>query len=152
MEMGMIERSIEIDASPEIVFDVITSPNHLKEWWPDEALFVPEPGATGHLVFGDRASGDASIPNITIIAVDPPRRFSFRWLYPDDQVGREGNSLIVIFELDDIDGRTLLRMTETGFRDKGWEVSVLEEQYRLHEVGWDRHLARLVAYVSTVPV
>lgn len=151
-EVGTIERSIEIDASPDTVFEVITSPIHLTKWWPDEALFEPTPGATGHIVFGDRASGDASVPNITIIESEPPRRFSFRWLYPNDQTARESNSLFVIFELEDLAGRTLLRMTETGFREQGWEVATLEEQYRLHDVGWDRHLARLIGYAPTVEV
>ena len=151
-EMGTIERSIEIDASPKTVFEVITSPMHLTEWWPDEALFEPKQGAAGRIVFGDRASGDASVPNITIIELEPPQRFTFRWLYPDDEVAREGNSLFVIFELEDLGGRTLLRMTETGFREQGWEVAMLEEQYRLHDVGWDRHLARLVGYALTVEV
>ena len=38
MEYGKIEREIEIHASPATVFEVITSPEHLKEWWPDEAV------------------------------------------------------------------------------------------------------------------
>ena len=151
-ELGKIERSIEIDASRETVYEVITSPMHLREWWPDEALFEAKPGATGHLVFGDRASGEANIPNITIVALDPPRRFTFRWVYPDDEVASEANSLYVVFELDDLGGRTLLRMTETGFREKGWEVAMLEEQFRLHQVGWDHHLARLAAYAPTATV
>ena len=152
LEAGTIERSIEIDATPATVFEVITSPTHLTQWWPDEALFEPKQGAAGRLVFGDRASGNASVPNITILEVEPPRRFVFRWLYPDDEDPRRDNSLLVVFELDDLDGRTLLRMTETGFREQGWEVAMLEEQYRLHDVGWDRHLARLVGYAPTVEV
>ena len=28
-------------------------------------------------------------------------------------------------------------MTETGFREKGWEVAVLEAQYNDHVSGWD---------------
>lgn len=151
-ETGTIERSIEIDASPETVFEVITSPVLLTEWWPDEALFEPKPGASGQIVFGDRSAGDASIPNITIVEVEPPKRFTFRWLSPDDEAAHEHNSLFVVFELDDLGGRTLLRMTETGFREQGWEVAMLEEQYRLHDVGWDRHLARLVAYAPTAVV
>jgi len=151
-EWGTIERSIEIGASLSTVFEVITNPVHLTEWWPDEALFEPKQGAVGRIVFGDRASGDASVPNITIVELEPPRRFAFRWLYPDDEVARTGNSLFVIFELEDLGGRTLLRMTETGFREQGWEVAMLEEQYRLHDVGWDRHLARLVGYAPTVEV
>src|SRR5690349_14896127 len=34
MEFGMIEREIFVEASPEIVFDVVSSPDHLKQWWP----------------------------------------------------------------------------------------------------------------------
>ena len=50
---------------------------------------------------------------------------------------------------------TLLRMTETGFREKGWEVAVLEEQYRDHVSGWDHFLPpprRLRPTVGRVPV
>ena len=43
-----------------------------------------------------------------------------------------GNSLLVTFELTARGGGTLLRMTETGFREMGWEVAVLEEQYQDH--------------------
>lgn len=149
-EMGTIERVIEIDASIETVFEVITSPHHLTEWWPDEALFEPHAGATGQLVFGDRGTGDATIPNITIVSIEAPTRFTFRWTHPDDEPATHNNSLLVEFELERRNDHTQVRMTETGFRERGWEVAVLEEQYRLHDVGWDRHLARLLTYAPTV--
>jgi len=85
MEYGKIEREIEIDASPATVFEVITSPEHLTAWWSDEAVVEPTPGAVGELVFGDRSSGEAQIPKITVAEADPPRRFSFRWAYPDGE-------------------------------------------------------------------
>lgn len=151
-ETGMIERSIEIYASPATVFEVITSPVHLTEWWPDQARFEPKAGAIGQLVFGDEEMGDASIPNITIMSLEPPVRFSFRWIHPSDEEAVPGNSLHVLFQLEPTERGTLLRMTETGFREQGWGVAVIEEQYRLHEAGWDRHLARLLAYAPTVPV
>ncbi|HEX5945829.1 MAG TPA: SRPBCC domain-containing protein, partial [Acidimicrobiales bacterium] len=119
MEYGTIDREIHIDASPATVFDVITSPEHLKEWWPDEAVIELTPGATGELVFGDRASADAQIPQVTVVDAVPPRLFSFRWIHPEDEDAREGNSLLVTFELSPRDGGTLLRMTETGFREMG---------------------------------
>jgi hypothetical protein len=43
-------------------------------------------------------------------------------------------------------------MTETGFREKGWEVAVLEQQYREHGEGWDYFLPRLASYAPTVEV
>jgi len=152
MEHGKIERELQIDASPATVFEVITSPEHLKEWWPDEAVIDARAGATGHLVFGDPSSSDAHIPQITVVAAEAPRLFSFRWVYPDDEQARPGNSLLVTFELTSVDGGTRLHMTETGFREKGWEVAVLEAQYDDHVNGWDHFLPRLVAYAATVEV
>lgn len=152
MEYGSIEREITIAASPETVFEVITSPEHLKEWWPDEAVIEPKPGASGYLVFGDPASGDAQIPQVTVVDAVPPRLFSFRWTHPEGEEAREGNSLLVTFELTPVDGGTLLRMTETGFREMGWEVAVLEERYNDHVEGWTDFLSRLVAYAASVEV
>lgn len=152
MEYGTIDREIHIDASPATVFDVITSPEHLKEWWPDEAVIEPTPGATGELVFGDRASADAQIPQVTVVDAVPPRLFSFRWTHAEGEEAREGNSLLVTFALTPDGDGTRLRMTETGFREMGWEVATLEEQYRDHVTGWDHFLPRLVAYAPTVEV
>jgi uncharacterized protein YndB with AHSA1/START domain len=152
MEYGTIEREVQIDASPATVFEVITSPQHLKEWWPDEAVVDPVPGAKGELVFGDRSSPDANVPQLTVVDAVPSERFSFRWTHPKGEDARIGNSLLVTFELIANDGGTLLRMTETGFREMGWEVAVLEEAYRDHSSGWDHFLPRLVGYAATVEV
>ena len=57
MEFGTIEREIYVEASPEIVFEVVSSPDHLKEWWPDDARYEPAPGSAGEIVFGDRDAG-----------------------------------------------------------------------------------------------
>ncbi len=152
MEYGKIEREIEIDASPATVFEVITSAEHLKEWWPDEAVLDATPGGRGELVFGDRSSGTAQIPQITVVEAEPPRLFSFRWVYPEGEDADEGNSLLVTFELSARGAGTMLRMTETGFREKGWEIAVLEQAYREHAEGWDYFLPRLAAYAPTVEV
>lgn len=150
MEYGTIEREIRIEASPGTVFEVITSPEHLKEWWPDEAAFEPVPGATGELVFGDRASGDAQIPQLTVLDAVPSRLFSFRWIHPAGEEAREGNSLHVTFELTPSDGGTVLRMTETGFRERGWDEATALAAYRDHESGWNFFLPRLAPYAEKV--
>ena len=43
MELGTIEREIYVEASPEIVFEVVSSPTHLSGWWPDDARYDPTP-------------------------------------------------------------------------------------------------------------
>lgn len=150
MEHETIERFVEIDATPETVFEVITNPEHVRQWWPDDADFDPTPGATGHLVFGDPSSPDAQIPEITIVAAEPPRLFSFRWVYPAGEVADPGNSLLVTFELTPQGSGTVLRMCETGFAEKGWEQEVVEAEYREHCAGWDHFLPLLVDYAPTV--
>src|SRR5215475_13538612 len=38
MEYGSIEREIHVEASPEVVFEVVSSPEHISEWWTDDAM------------------------------------------------------------------------------------------------------------------
>ncbi|WP_430334689.1 SRPBCC family protein [Rhodococcus sp. ACT016] len=148
MEYGRIERSVYVEATPDVVYEVVSSPEHLKEWWPDEVVDLePIPGSVGELVWGDRTSPDGHVARITVVDAQPPRLFSFRWAHLTDGTAPV-NSLLVTFELAPTGAGTTLRMTETGFREMGWEVAVLEEQYNAHVEGWARHLPRLAEYVS----
>jgi uncharacterized protein YndB with AHSA1/START domain len=148
MEYGNIEREIHVEATPEVVFAVVSSPEHLREWWPDEAEIEPTPGAVGRFVFGDPSSPDADIPAVTVVDAVPPRLFSFRWIHGEGETAGPHNSLLVTFELAASKGGTLVRMTEEGFRELGWEAAVLEQQYREHEQGWDHFIPRLGEYVA----
>ncbi len=151
MELGTIEREIYVDAPPEVVFEVVSSPDHVSRWWPDEARYEPVPGASGEIVFGDPAAG-GKVQQLTVVEARPPRTFSFRWTHEPGETAAEGNSLLVTFELTPSGDGTLLRMTETGFREMGWEVAVLERQYAEHVTGWDHFLPRLTRYVATLEV
>jgi uncharacterized protein YndB with AHSA1/START domain len=146
MEYGSIEREIQIDASPEVVYQVVSTPEHLREWWPDEV----EPGEDGtmNIRFGPADAPDVNAETLTVVEEDPPRRFSFRWISDEGESATSSQSLLVTFDLVPTDGGTLLRFSETGFREKGWEAAVLEEQYADHANGWDHFLPRLVAYVD----
>jgi uncharacterized protein YndB with AHSA1/START domain len=149
MEFGTIEREIHIDASPEVVFDVVSRPEHLRQWWPDDARYDVVPGAAGEIVFGDVGAG-GMVVGFTVEESEPPHTFSFRWTHPSGEPAAAGNSLLVTFELTPSRGGTLLRMTESGFREMGWEVAVLEQQYREHVTGWDFYLPRIAPYVATL--
>ena len=151
MEFGVIEREVFVDASPEVVFDVVSRPEHVRRWWPDDADYEPVPGATGEIVFGERGAGGIVV-QLTVLEAVPPRTFAFRWTQPAGEAATDGNSLLVRFDLTPSGGGTLLRMTESGFREMGWELAVLERQYREHVTGWDFYLPRLVAYATTPAV
>jgi uncharacterized protein YndB with AHSA1/START domain len=145
MEFGSIERELHIAATPEIVYEVVSRPEHLREWWPDDADLEPAVGATGTVSFGPD-----NVENLTVVEADPPRRFAFRWVHDADVEAALENSLLVTFDLTPADGGTLLRFTETGFRERGWEAALLEEQYRAHVDGWDFFLPRLADYAPRV--
>jgi uncharacterized protein YndB with AHSA1/START domain len=147
MEYGTIERELRIDATPAVVYEVISSSEHLREWWPDGAELDPVPGATGSITFGDPTAPDATIVPLTVVEADPPRRFAFRWAY-DESRATETNSFLVTFDLIPSGDGTLLRFKETGFRERGWEAAVLEEAYLDHVRGWDEFLPRLVTYAN----
>jgi uncharacterized protein YndB with AHSA1/START domain len=149
MEFGTIEREIYVEASPEVVFEVVSRPEHLREWWPDDARYDLTPGAPGEIVFGD-PDGDGAVVAFTVVEARPPHSFSFRWTHPADQVAGEGNSLLVTFDLTPSRGGTLLKMTESGFREMGWEAAVLEQQYLEHVTGWEFYLPRLAPYVASL--
>ncbi|MCU1367009.1 MAG: activator of Hsp90 ATPase 1 family protein [Ilumatobacteraceae bacterium] len=147
MEFGTIEREIYVDASPEIVFEVVSSPGHLEQWWPDEAHYEPVPGRTGNIVFGQPGTDRTVVP-LTVIDTQPPRTFSFRWTQPLDETAVVGNSLLVTFDLRPSGSGTLLKMTESGFREMGWDAALLEQQYNEHSSGWDFYLLRIAPYVA----
>jgi uncharacterized protein YndB with AHSA1/START domain len=145
MEYGSIERELNIDASPEVVFEVLSSPEHIRVWWSAETEFDPVAGASSRFTWTDQNTGRQESTPFTIVEADPPRRFSFRWTYEDDgEVVGLGNSLLVTFELVPSGEGTTVRFSETGYRERGWEAAVLEAQYNDHRQGWDLYLPRLV--------
>lgn len=149
MEYGRIERSLYIEATPDVVYEVISSPEHLQEWWTDEVVDLePVPGSVGELVWGDRTSPGGHVARITVVDAQPPRLFAFRWAHLTDEAAVPDNSLLVTFELTPSGEGTTVRMTETGFREMGWEIAVLEEQFNSHIEGWHRYLPRLVEYAG----
>ena len=149
MEYGSIERTIRVDASPEVVYEVISSPAHMREWWNGvDADIEPKVGYAGDLAWGDRASGEGHVEGVTVVEAEPPHRFAFRWVYGDATVPQHDNSLLVTFVLTAADDGTVLTMTETGFRERGWEAAQLEAAYAEHLAGWDRHLGDLERYLE----
>jgi uncharacterized protein YndB with AHSA1/START domain len=150
MEYASIEREIHIDAPPEIVFEVISTPEHVREWWNAETAFQPAPGSAGELVWADGDNPRAHVEPMEVVVAEPPRVFSFRWTHRPGESPAEGNSNLVTFELVPAGTGTLLRFTETGFRERGWEAAVLEQKYLEHGAGWDNFVPRIKAYAETL--
>lgn len=148
MEYASIEREIHIDAPPEVVFEVISQPEHVREWWYADTDIQAMAGSTGELVWADGDNPRAHVEPLTVIVAEPPRLFSFRWTHGAGESAAEGNSNLVTFELVPSGAGTLLRFSETGFRERGWEAAVLEQRYLEHGAGWDKFVPRIKAHAE----
>jgi uncharacterized protein YndB with AHSA1/START domain len=150
VELGSIERELFIDAPPEIVFEVVSDPRHVAEWWADAATFQAVPGSTGTISFGTADHDGGKVVALTVVEAVRPRTFSFRWTQDADEAADVGNSLLVTFELVPSGTGTVLKFVETGFREMGWEAAMLEATYLDHVTGWKHFLPRLVSYATSL--
>jgi uncharacterized protein YndB with AHSA1/START domain len=142
VELGTIERELYIDAAPEIVFDVISNPEHVVEWWPDAATYEVRPGSTGEIVFGDPEAGGKKV-TLTVMEVEPPQTFSFRWTHQAGERAVPGSALLVTFHLVPSGSGTRVRFVETGFHEMDWDRGEAEANFHDHVAGWDHFLPRL---------
>jgi uncharacterized protein YndB with AHSA1/START domain len=140
----LIEREVLIEAPIEVVWRTITEPDQMSQWFADRVDLVIEPGAHGHMQFGDQGGP------VVVETVDPPTRFSFRWNHPRDEEPLAGNSMLVEFNLTaDGDARTRLRVAESGHELREWSDSEKQRYADEHRAGWGEFLERLDSVIAS---
>jgi len=127
-DVEVIERVIDIEASPETVFTLLTDPTEYVKWKGRAATLVPRPGGEFSVTFKDAAVRGE------YVEIVPNRRVVFTWGWegPDAVVG-PGGSMVEI-ELEPRGTGTRLRL-----RHRGLPVAELAS----HSEGWDYFLPRL---------
>lgn len=148
MSHSTIEYEISIEATPEVVFDVVSNPEHLTHWFPDEAELDAVAGGAG--VFTFQTPGGEHVAPVTVVEARPYSSFSFRWSQDAGEPATEGNSLLVRFELEAVDGGTLLRMSESNFDGRGLDDARVLADYEDHSQGWAQIMPRLAPYAETL--
>jgi len=144
MTAATIERVILIDAPIDIVWDVVTNPKHIVQWFADEAALDLRPGGAGTLTFTEHNH----VSPLRVETVDPPNLFSYRWSQPDGEEPTPENSMLVEFILSEADGVTTLRLIESGFAKNDWSEEKNREYYDDHSNGWDYFTPRLASYAA----
>ena len=144
----IIEHEIHIDASPEVVFDVVSNPKHLAGWFPDEAELDPRPGGQGVFTFQTPGVSTSLRSRWWMLsrtrcsrsagARRPgsrrPRRTRSWW--------RSSSS--------PTDGGTTLRMSESDFDGRGLDDARVLAEYEDHSQGWDQIMPRLAPYAEAL--
>lgn len=134
----VIERDVVIEAPVDVVWRTVTEPDQLSKWFADRVDLVVEPGAHGHMQFGDQGGP------VVVETVEPPVRFSFRWNHPTGEEPVAGNSQLVEFTLtSEGDERTRVRVTESGHELRAWPETEKQRYADEHRDGWGDFLDRL---------
>ncbi|WP_169734266.1 SRPBCC domain-containing protein [Hamadaea tsunoensis] len=144
----MIESEILVEAPVDVVWKIVTEPDQMTEWFSDAADLDLRAGGVGTLVFGAADHPEKHTSMIAIEAVDPPRRFAFRWNFPAGEQPGPGNSVLVEFTLTAEGDGTRVRVVESGVEEQGWPAAEVEEYTRTHTEGWAAHLVRLNAIAA----
>ena len=111
----------------------------------------------GTFAAGHRVQGQVTYPgyehlvfDVLIERVEPERLLSWRWHpYPADpsvDYSKEPTTLVV-FELEEVEGGTLLTVVESGF-DK-IPPSRRSEAFRMNSEGWDEQMKNIEKHVAT---
>ena len=148
METNVITREIRIEADPTVVYEVVSSPEHIAQWWGADAEFSPQAGAAGVLHFRNPDGSLRAAVQLSVLEASPFERFAFQWDYPEGEAPGPSNATTVTFELSAHTGGTVLRVTEVGFLERAWPGRTAAEAIEQHEDGWSRHLGTLKTYAE----
>ena len=133
-----IEREINIQAPIATVWEVITRPEYISQWFGSQADIDLRPGGKGKLSWGE----DLEAP-LEIVEVEKPHLFSFLWVAPDEETKPTQQQTLVEFRLTEDGAGTSVCFTESGFEKL--EITA-EQQANLiakHTPGWGDFLSSL---------
>jgi len=144
-----IERKILLNAPRSRVWRALTNAEEFGSWFG-----VALKGK--RFIAGERVQGNVSYPGyehvvleILIERVEPESLLSWRWhpaaIEPNVDYSREPTTLVV-FELQEVQNGTLLRVVESGF-DKVPPARRLEA-FRLNSEGWDEQMSNIKKHVA----
>ena len=132
----VIDRRLDLHAPIERVWQALTDEGELQRWFPPTAELAAADGAEGWLDWGELGRYA-----IRVEAFEPPRRLVWRWAREADTPLEQGQTTIVEWTLESIDGdRTRLILRESGF--------TAPEHHQGNSEGWDQELAELRGFLE----
>jgi len=145
-----IERTITLKAPRSRVWRALSNAEEFGDWFG-----VKLKGKT--FAAGQRVQGQITHPgyehvvwDVLIEALEPEQLLSWRWhpgaVDPDIDYSQEPTTLVV-FELKEVDGGTLLSVVESGF--DSLPPARRLDAFRMNSNGWDAQIVRFEKHVAT---
>jgi uncharacterized protein YndB with AHSA1/START domain len=131
-----IEQEMHVDAPIERVWQIVTDPAYVAQWFGDTAAIDLRPGGTMTLGWAEYGDFHAAVER-----VEPPTGFAFRWnREPGVPVAPGNDSTLVEITLAPAGDGTLLRLVESGFTDETHRTGNVE--------GWASELGELKEFAQ----
>lgn len=131
-----VEKTIQLEASPERVWRAITEAEELSAWFPESLRWDARVGGEGW--FGWESHGRFAA---RIEAFEPPRFLAWRWARQPDKPLGEADTTLVEWTLTPREGGgTTLHLRESGF--------VSGEARGQNDAGWDHELGELIEHLG----
>jgi uncharacterized protein YndB with AHSA1/START domain len=148
MATDRIEREIDIDAPVDVVWSVITEPEHINGWFTDSAEIEVREGGEGRFGWIEKARHRETWVNLKIERLERPSLLAFRWNYPDGAEPGPSNAPLVEFTLEPRGDGTHLRIVESGLDSVEKTDEAKESYFDEHSSGWSVIVERLCAYAA----
>ena len=140
----ILEQERALDAPPELVFEALTEPTELAQWWGPHGFTTPtidlDVREGGRYRFTMQPpDGEAFHLSGEFLEVHPPERlsFTFRWDEPDP----DDRETVVVLSLHSAGSGTTLSLSQGEFATEG--------RLELHRNGWADSLEKLDVMLKT---
>ncbi len=105
-----VVREVVFDAPPDEVWEALTDPERLEEWFANDVDFDLDRG-------GVFRWEDGEVRHAVVEEIEPERRLAIRWWDPSSPEESQ-----VTFTLDETEEGTRLVVTETGSAEWAWAL------------------------------
>lgn len=139
-----IEKSVEIKAPIDRVWNLLTDPSEMPRWWDSMIAAEGDPAPGGELTF--TWFKDIGRTSVRVEEVEEPRLFSYRWA-----ANAEGNPPVpgdqtrVEYRLEELGEITRVTVIETGFEDLTLDPKDTMTSLEGNTQGWEEVLGHLQA-------
>ena len=139
MEPMTVERSIWMDAPRTRVWQAITTPAEIRQWWGDDHWEFSALEVGGTIEFG--SPDDLMVATIDVL--DPPRQFTIQWP-PQEQY--HSIAIFTTYLLAEENGGTRVTVTESGF--EALPEDIRQKRFDSTSAGYETVLAGLKSFVE----
>lgn len=131
--MAEMHHEIQTDASPEKVYEAVTTPDGLRSWWTADSVAEPLVGSVAEFGFNNRST----LFRMRIEELKPKQRAVWECVGDD----KEWKGTRLIWDISEKDGKTVLHFVHGNWRSRSPYFAVCNST-------WGELMYRLKDYVE----